>query len=196
MTGVVGGRRPGRPRSVECDRAILEAALVEYAERGFDGLNVDAVAARAGVSKATIYRRYPSKVELVIAAGYAVAEEVAPKPDTGSLRGDLLSAYQNLARLLNMEVLGRAVRQVVADSLRHADLAAMHEEMLRERRQGTIDALDRAKRRGELRRDLDVELAADMLAGPLFYRHIISHMPIDDHYVEQVVETFLRAEAR
>ncbi|HEY1737864.1 MAG TPA: helix-turn-helix domain-containing protein, partial [Acidimicrobiia bacterium] len=57
----------GRPRSAECDRAILEAALAEYAVRGLEAMSVDAVAARAGVSKATIYRRYPSKVELVMA---------------------------------------------------------------------------------------------------------------------------------
>lgn len=195
MTDVADVRRPGRPRSPECDRAILEAALEEYAERGFDGMSVDAVATRAGVSKATIYRRYPSKVELVMAAAYVVADDIAPKPDTGSLRGDLLAMLTNLSRLMNHSVLGKTVRQVVADAARHPDLAATHEEFVQARRQRTIAVFERGMARGELRPDLDPELAADILAGPLFYRHMVSRMPIDEAYAEQIVDAFLRAHA-
>ncbi len=182
---------PGRPRSVECDRAIHDAALTEYADRGFDGMSVDAVAARAGVSKATIYRRYPSKVDLVISAAYVVAEELAPKPDTGALRGDLVTSTKSLANLMNHSVLGRTMRQVVADAGRHPDLAEMHEGFVKMRRQGTFAAFDRAIARGELPPDIDQELAADLLAGPLFYRHMVRRLPVDDAYAEQVVDAFL-----
>lgn len=187
---------PGRPRSAECDRAIVEATLAEYAERGFAGLSVDAVAARAGVSKATIYRRYPSKSEMVIAAAYVVADELAPKPDVGSLRGDLLAACTKLGRLMNHDVLGRTMRQIVADAPHHPDLAAMHESFVKDRRQRTFAALQRGIDRGEIRPGIDFEAAVDLLVGPLFYRHMVSRMPVDDAYVEGIVDAFLRAYAR
>src|SRR3954452_12118151 len=104
----------GRPRSTECDHAILDAALAEYAERGLDGFSVDAVAARAGVSKATIYRRYPSKVELVVAAAFTLAEEIAPVNAIGELRADLTSMLRSLARLLSDPLLGAAKRMMIA----------------------------------------------------------------------------------
>jgi AcrR family transcriptional regulator len=186
-------RRPGRPRSAACDHAILEAALLEYAERGFEGMSVDAVAARAGVSKATIYRRYPSKLELVIAAAYQASDENAPKPDTGSLRGDLRAALGSLCALMNQETLGCVVRMVIADAVRHPDFARLHAEFVRSRRRGTIAALERAIGRGELRPDVDVEVAADFVVAPLFYRHLVSRMPLDSAYVDEVIDAFLGA---
>lgn len=185
----------GRPRSAECDRAIIEAALAEYAERGFDGLSVDAVAARAGVGKATIYRRYPSKSEMVIAAAYEVAEELAPKVEVGSLRDDLVAGCVKLGRLMNHEVLGRVMRQIVADAPRHPDLAAMHESFVKARRRGMFAVLQRGIDRGEIGPDVDFEAAADLIVGPLFYRHMVSRMPVDDTYVEAIVDSFLRAHA-
>src|SRR6476469_9854577 len=101
---------PGRPRSSECDHAILDAALSEYATRGLDGMSVDAVAARAGVSKATIYRRFASKVELVVAAASTIAEETAPKPDTGALIEDLTGNLANLCKLLGDPIVGASIR--------------------------------------------------------------------------------------
>ena len=181
----------GRPRSVECDRVILEAALSEYAERGLDGMSVDAVAARAGVSKATIYRRYPSKVELVVASTFAIAEERAPKPDTGSLRGDLTTTLRNLRSLLDDPRLGSAIRMMVVDALQNDDLARMHREFVRERRQGTFDAFQRAIDRGELHAEVDFDFAADSLAGQLFYRHLVLHESVDDAYIDTVIDAFL-----
>src|SRR5262249_51947519 len=89
-------RTPGRTRTAVGNRAIFEAALEEYGARGFDGMSVDAVAARAGVSKATIYRRFESKLELVTAAMYQIAEERKPTPDTGTLRGDARALLDGL----------------------------------------------------------------------------------------------------
>jgi AcrR family transcriptional regulator len=193
VTGVDVRRPPGRPRSVECDRAILDAAMTEYAEGGFDGMSVDAVAARAGVSKATIYRRYPSKLELVATAIYTVAEDRAPRPDTGSLRGDLRTAMRNLRDLLADPVMGRNVRMVVADAARNPGLARVHDEFVRSRRAHSLELFRRAVARGEMRADVDLEVAADGAAAPIFYRHLVSHMPIDDGYIEQVIDAFLAA---
>jgi AcrR family transcriptional regulator len=181
----------GRPRSPECDRAILDAALVEYARYGFDGLNVDAVAARAGVSKATIYRRYPSKVDLVMAAAFAICDEATVEPDTGSLSGDVRTALQNLRRLVEDPVFGAAKRMLVADALRNEELAEMHADLVRTRRARHTAIFRRAIERGEMRPDVDIEFANDALSSPLFYRAIIMHQPVDDAYIEEVVRSFM-----
>jgi AcrR family transcriptional regulator len=181
----------GRPRSVECDHAILDAALSEYATRGLDGLSVDAVAARAGVSKATIYRRYPSKVELVIAAASTLADEVAHKPDTGAIVEDLAANLRNLAKMLADPVLGAAVRQMVVDAPHNDDLARMHRDFVEERRTGTRAQLRRAIERGELRAGFDLDFALDEFVGPVFYRYVMLGDEIDHDYVDQVVEAFM-----
>src|SRR5690242_11127534 len=116
----------GRPRSAECDHAILQAALIEYGSRGLEALSVDAVAARAGVSKATIYRRYPSKVELVMAAAVMLCEETNPELDSGSLVGDVRAYLTNLARVIADPVYGAAKRTLLFDAATNEDLAEMH----------------------------------------------------------------------
>ena len=184
-------RRPGRPRDPECDRVILESALTEYAANGLEAMSVDAVATRAGVSKATIYRRYPSKLELVVAAAFQLAEDKAPKPDTGSLRGDLTASLTNLCRLLADPVHGAATRMLVTDAVRNEELARMHADFVHKRREGTIAALRRGIDRGELRAEVDLDVAIDTLAGPVFYRHIVMHEHVDDAYVTSIVDSFI-----
>ncbi len=179
-----------RPRSAACDHAILDAALAEYAANGLDGMSVDAVAARAGVSKATIYRRYPSKAELIIAAANAAAEEQTPSPDTGSLREDLGIALRNLRRLLNDPVVGPAKRMLLNDAARNEELARMHGESVSERRNAIHEMYRRGIERGELRPDIDLEYACDFVSAPLFYRHLVSGASISDAYIDQIVDEF------
>ncbi len=181
----------GRPRSLVCDHAILDAALAEYAANGLDGMSVDAVAARAGVSKATIYRRYPSKAELVAAAALQAADEQAPIPDTGSVRGDLTSALRNLRRLLDDPVVGAAKRMLLVDARRNEQLGRMHTESVRERRQGMFEVFRRGIERGELDPDIDVEFAADRIGAPVFYRHLVTRARITDAYIDQMIDEFL-----
>lgn len=180
-----------RPRSAECDRAILDAALAEYAAGGFDGMSVDAVAARAGVSKATIYRRYPCKTELVVAAAFCIAEETAPQPDTGTLRGDITATLLNLRKLLTDPLLGAAMRMLMVDSQQSDELEQMHAAFVAKRRATTREQLKRAIARGELRDDVDLDLAMDTLVAPLFYRHLVANKPVSEAYVRGVVEDFL-----
>ena len=180
-----------RPRSVACDHAILDAALAEYATNGLGGMSVDAVAARAGVSKATIYRRYPSKAALVVAAAFTIADETAPKPDTGSLRGDLTANLQNLRKLVSHPVLGDAIKRMQVDALQNDELAQMHEEFVGERRNATRAQLLRAIERGELRDDTDLDFALDTIAAPLFYRHLVSRAAITSAYVDKIVDEFI-----
>ena len=112
-------RRPGRPRSAEADLAILEAAVDLFAEGGFDGLTVEGVAARANVGKATIYRRYPCKVDLVIAASrsFALDGDDLP-PDTGDTRADLHALVEWLIAMVTTTPIGRALPMMVADRTR------------------------------------------------------------------------------
>jgi AcrR family transcriptional regulator len=188
-------RRPGRPRSTEADRAILDAAIVEYGAHGLNAFTVDAVAARAGVSKATIYRRYPSKVDLVIAAAHECAVTRAPAAPTGDLRADLHGVLERLRTMIDDPTVGRAMRMLVADAHRDEQLHEEHREFLKTKRRFTTQLLEAAVARGELRADLDPYTAAEHLVGPLFYRFLVSGDPITDAYIDHAVDSFLRTYA-
>lgn len=182
---------PGRPRSAAADTAILEAALAEFADAGFDGMTMERVAARAGVGKATIYRRYPSKVQLVIAAARSLSTAEAPHPDTGSFRDDLRLTARGLVHLLGETAAGLAVRQLVAELDRNAELRDAHTEFLAARRANMAEAVRRGVARGELASDTDPELAADLISGPIFYRHLVLCDRLDATYAEILVERVL-----
>ncbi len=185
-------RRPGRPRSIEVDRAILQAALDEYAERGYEGMSVDAVATRAGVSKATIYRRYPCKTDLVLAAAEAMHDDWEP-PNTGDLRADLQTLLRHLRQSMVDTTLGRANRKVVADSLSHPDLAEAFHAFVARRRTCSYDIVRRGLANGEILAGTEPKFFADLVAGPFFYRLYVSGEPLDDAYLDAVVDAALRA---
>jgi AcrR family transcriptional regulator len=184
-------RAPGRPRSRVADEAILDATVDLYAEAGFEGLSVDAVANRAGVSKATIYRRYPSKVDMVLAAAARAADREQGDVDTGNVRDDLRGHVQNLVRLLTKTEIGRCVPTMVADKTRNPELAAAHQRFSASRRALLLAAVRRGLDRGELRPDTDAELVADLVAGPIFYRHLVSGGRIDRAYGDGLVDAVL-----
>jgi AcrR family transcriptional regulator len=181
----------GRPREQRADRAILDAALALMAAQGVRDLRMDAVAARAGVGKATIYRRYRSNEELVTAVVDALVSEIAV-PDTGSTRADLLALMRGA-----VEVYGRSVEAGLMPSLveamsRDAELArAVRDGLLARRRAALRTVLERGVERGDLRADLDFELALDVLGGPLFYRLLVTGGPIDERLADGVVELIL-----
>jgi AcrR family transcriptional regulator len=182
-------RAPGRPRSRAADEAILDATVDLYADLGFEGLSVDAVASRAGVSKATIYRRYPTKVDMVLAAAARAADQEQGDVDTGNVRDDLRGHVQNLVRLLTRTEIGRCVPTMVADKTRNPELAAAHTRFSASRRALLLAAVRRGLDRGELRADTDAELVADLVAGPIFYRHRL----YGDSLVDAVLAGFLAA---
>jgi AcrR family transcriptional regulator len=191
---VAAARPPGRPRSTEVDEAILEAAVELFAEGGLDGLTVEGVAARANVGKATIYRRYPCKVDLVIAASrsFAVDGNDAP-PDTGTTRGDLRALVDWLIAMVTTTPLGRALPMMVADRARVPELADAHRAIVAEKRAMHREALQRGIDRGDFRDDADLEVMIDSYVGPIFYRFLISDAPLDDAFADALVEQTLRA---
>lgn len=182
---------PGRPRSVAADTAILDAARVVFADAGFDGLTMEAVAARAGVGKATIYRRYPSRVQLIIAAARSITATEVPQPDTGSFREDLRLSARGLVHLLGDTVAGIAIRRVVAELDRNTELRDAHAEFVAGRRATMAEVVRRGVERGELSPDTDAELVADLISGPIFYRHLVLCERLDVSYADALVERVL-----
>lgn len=184
---------PGRPRSVAADAAILDAAIELLAEHGYDGMSVEAVAARAGVGKATIYRRYDSKAELLIAAmTHAKAAFGEGHPDTGNYRADLRAAVERLVRMLRDSDVGRCLPAMLVARGHSASLGAADEEIV----QGQLAQAKRRARaaveRGEIRDDVDLGILVDLVSGAVFYRAMISREPLDDRFVDRLVDTVLR----
>jgi AcrR family transcriptional regulator len=191
-TRATAARRPrGRPRDERADRAILSATLDLMSEHGVDGLRTDDVADRAGVGKATIYRRYRSKDELVTAAVATLVSEITV-PDAGSTRVDLLALMRGAVDLYSGSRAAGLMPSLVTAMRKSTALArTVREGFLAGRRAALREVLERGVARGDLDRDLDFELALDVLGGPLFYRLLITGGPIDERLAEGVVELIL-----
>ena len=182
----------GRPREERADRAILRAAIELIAAQGVRDLRMDDVADRARVGKATIYRRYRSKDELVTAAVSALVSEITV-PDTGSTRADLLALMHSAVEVYRGSVEASVMPSLVDAMSRDVELArSVREEFLAGRRAALRAVLERGVERGDLRADLDLELGLDVLGGPLFYRLLITGGPIDRQLADGVVELILR----
>ena len=193
MGSVKTDARRGRPRDARADEAIIQATLELIAERGIHEFRTEDVATRAGVGKGAIYRRYPSKDELVTAAIGALVDEQIVVPDTGSTRDDLLALMREAVELYRRSVPGRLMPNLVSAMAQRPDLArALRDGFLAKRRDSLTQVLRRGIRRGDLRDDLDLELALDVLGGPLFYRLLITGGPIDGRLAEGVAELMLR----
>jgi AcrR family transcriptional regulator len=186
-------RPVGRPREARVDRAIVEATLDLIAERGVYEFRTEDVASRAGVGKGAIYRRYPSKGELVTAAVAALVDEGIVVPDTGSTRADLLVLMREAVELYRGSLPGRLMPNLVSAMAQRPELAGTFRDgYLANRRTALTEVLQRGIERGDLRPDLDLELAVDVLGGPLFYRLLITGGPIDEQLAENVTELMLR----
>jgi AcrR family transcriptional regulator len=187
------GGQLGRPRDARADRAILDATLELIAERGVHEFRTEDVASRAGVGKGAIYRRYRSKDELVSAAVGALVGEEITVPDTGSTRADLIALMREAVDLYSGALPGRLMPNLIGAMAKRPELArAVREGFLAGRRAALSEVLRRGVERGDLRPDLDLELALDVLGGPLFYRLLVTDGPLDEQLAEGVAELILR----
>jgi hypothetical protein len=167
-------RGPGRPRSAEAHERILWAALTEVQESGYRALTIEAVAARAKVGKATIYRRWPSKRELIQAAIPLIRPPDAPE-DQGSLDADLGAWITEARTRVQAADMPLVLARLVAEAVDDRDLHAFVVTNLIAAIRGALGTmLRRGVERGELSADLDAELAVDMLHGTLVYRMLIT----------------------
>jgi AcrR family transcriptional regulator len=184
-------RSPGRPRDPRRDEAIRDATLALLAEVGYDRMTVDAIAAAAGVSKPTIYRRWAGKQELVADAIRLHPHQQAPTADTGTLRGDLLALVGQFAEQQRESA---QVAAGLASRLRESpELAGLIREHAVETMRGRFAlVVERATARGELPADPPVSpLFADVAPAVIYTRTLMSLEPIDDALVRELVDRIL-----
>jgi AcrR family transcriptional regulator len=186
------GAQRGRPRSPEADQAILAAAGSLLAARGLDGMSIEEVAARAGVGKATIYRRWPSKGLLALDAFMLMFREQQPPPDTGSLRGDLTSALRLWVRAVTETPAGRLLASLIAAAQHDPELhAAWRDRMLEPLRAQHRIMISRAVDRGEVSPDVDGKVVLDLFFGAAQHRLLLGHLPMTETFITSVVDVIL-----
>ena len=187
-----GGGSRGRPRAQEADRAILTATAELLAERGLAAMSIEEVAARAGVGKATIYRRWPSKGLLALDAFVASFREEQPQPDTGTLRGDMLVTLRAWVRAVTQTPMGSMLTGLIAEAQHDPELrGAWRDRVLEPLRHQRRIMLDRAMARGEIAPSVDQEVVLDLLFGAAEHRLLLGHLPMSDGFIADVVDVIL-----
>ena len=167
-------RAPGRPRSEASHQAIIQATLGLLLEAGYGPLTMEAVRTRAGVGKATIYRRWSSKEELVRDAIVSLHEEF-DVPDTGSLRGDYHAIAEMVRASARRAGASRLAPRLLGEAVNDPELHTIFfENLVKPRRKALGGLLRRAIERGEIRDDVDLDLLVDLFAGPAVYRLLIT----------------------
>jgi AcrR family transcriptional regulator len=176
-------KRPGRPRSQSTEKAILKAAGQLLAESGLAAMTMEGVAARAGVGKASIYRRWPNRGALAFDATLDEYLGGQPTRDTGSFEGDLLATARDWIRSVKRSPLGPTLRFLIAEVQDDPSLAsAWRDRFIGPIRQRRRPIVERAIARGEIPAGSDPELILDMLYGPLYHRYLHRHLPLNDAF--------------
>jgi AcrR family transcriptional regulator len=189
-----GGRRkrsPGRPRSQEARLAILRSTLKLLGENGFSDLSIEAVAAHASVGKATVYRWWPNKAALITDAFASSTGRKLHFPDTGSVYTDMNQQMRQLIKIFRSRR-GRIVSAILAAGQSDKDvIRAFRERFMKPRRQEAYATLRRGIQRGELRKDVDMDLLLDSLYGPIYMRFLIRHRTLTLDFVDHLCELVL-----
>ena len=185
-------RNVGRPRDPKCDEAIVDATLHLLAEGGYTALTMEAVAARAAVGKATLYRRYPNKQQLVVEALSTLTEQ--PEPDSGrGVRDELVGLLDALRRRPAQSLAGRIFPRLVGEGVDNPELLASYrQQVIAPRRARFAAVLRRGMDEGLLRADLDVEHALDLLIGPMAYRNLLRADEPPRDLAARIVDDVLR----
>jgi AcrR family transcriptional regulator len=179
-----GRARIGRPRDEAARAAILRSANTILEKKGIGGFTIEAVAARAGVAKTTIYRWWPSKGALAMAGFLAETAPKTPYPNTGSALVDLISQLRRVAAVYGGKT-GRVLAAILAEGQRDPNtIAAFIEGYARPRREEAKAILSAGIERGELRAEIDLEATLDALYGPIYYRLLVPLAPLDPEWAE------------
>ena len=194
MTLIEVPRAVGRPRDPKLDAAITDATLELLADIGYAALTIEAVATRAGVGKATLYRRWPGKVQLVIDAVRTLSEQ--PDPDTSAgVRDELVELLEAVRRKSGSSLAGRIFPRLIGDSADNPEFMRRYrEQVLDPRRNRFRAALLRGVEQGLVRTDVDTDHAIDLLVGPMAYRNLIRNDPAPGpDLAARIVDDVLRA---
>jgi AcrR family transcriptional regulator len=184
--GTQSRRTPGRPRSEQARRAILQSTLSLLQETGFPELYIETIAAHANVSKATVYRWWPNKAALVADAFFSVTDAKLRFPDTGSVRTDLNLQMKQLVRIFRGKE-GRTVAALIGGGQSDPELIdAFRTRFLRPRRQEAYETLRRGMQRGELPANLNMDLLLDTLYGAIYFRFLIRHASLSEAFINDL----------
>lgn len=182
---------PGRPRSAASHKAMLQATLELLSEVGFEVMSIEAIAARAGVGKTTIYRRYSSKEELVADAIESIREEVLI-PDTGNFWNDIDALIENAAQITFTPLGRQAVAMIISSASSNPGFAQIYwEKYLQPRRQAFAIVIERAKERNEIPANLDSGLVFDTMSGIMLYALIFPPVESWKSYVRRALSLLL-----
>lgn len=189
-------RAPGRPRSEESRQAILRSTLKLLTETGFPQLSIEAIAADADVSKATVYRWWPTKAALVADAFSASADQELRFPDTGSVQKDIRLQMRQVIRVFRSQR-GKVVAALLGGGQSDPELiAAFRERFLYPRRRQAYQTLQRGVDRGELPSGIDMNLILDTLYGPIYMRFLIRHDELSESFADALCGLVLRGVAQ
>ncbi|MGC5343222.1 TetR/AcrR family transcriptional regulator [Streptomyces sp. DT24] len=181
-------------RSERSRRATLDAALELCAEKGYGRLTVEAIAARAGVSKKTIYRWWPSKGAVILEAFTEALVGATPFVDTGDIAADLRTHLASAVNLISLPPFGPAYAGILSEAAHDRTLAeALREQLVDPRVDAAIARLLTAQEQGQVPPGADLPLAVEMLYGPLYYRHVLSKPIQDEPEIAKLVDHVLRA---
>ncbi|MEV6522282.1 TetR/AcrR family transcriptional regulator [Longispora sp. NPDC051575] len=184
------GNRHGR--SEQARTAVLEAADDLLVAKGFAGVTIEAIAASAGVAKQTIYRWWTSKTDILLDAFLQDAAEELTPPDHGDLGRDLRAHLRQLAHFLTRSDGGAVLRALLGQAQHDPAFATvLRARYLTEQRLRDMLPLERAMRRGDLPADLDAAAEVDQLVGSIFHRVLVTGDPVDDAFVDRLVDGFL-----
>ena len=188
--GVSNVPRRGRPRDARCDHAILQATLDMLREGGAGNLSIDGVAARAGVGKATIYRRWSSKEALLLEA-LSIDGAAMEIPDSGTLRGDLELYFADLLMRLRQNENSDVLPHLIEAACYDTEVSNSLDEYLSNRQQPLRSLLQRAQQRGEIAAGIDLKVVVDVLVGPVIYRRLMTGDRIDRTFVRKLLDIVL-----
>lgn len=174
-------------------RAILAATIENLAATGYRGLTIEGVAAKAGVAKTTIYRRWSSKLDLVLEALWGLAQR-APMPQGENVREEARTYLRGLIAAASDPVMVRVMGDLFAEALRNPELDLARRSGVAARRTPFRAALERAVDCGELPEDLDYDLIMDLISGPVFYRALVTRAPLEPGLAERIVDAVLGSE--
>jgi AcrR family transcriptional regulator len=192
MRGVLcmATRTSGRPRDPAADRAILEATLQLLDEQGYSGLALTEVAERAGVSTATLYRRWSSKVPLVLAAIQTTLFPV-PLPDTGDIRQDLILFLQERIETTQRPLLAKILPALAVDGARSPEFVEQFRRLQAPIRQMAFVLFERGIARGDLPASLNYDLTLDLLLGPIAHRQLVNDHTLNPALAPAIVDAIL-----
>lgn len=180
-------------RSRRSHRAVLDAAAKLLSERGYAGITIEGIAAEAGVGKMTIYRWWSTKASIYMELYAELAAQIAPPADTGDVVTDLRQLVRGSFRLYRNTAAGLALAGIIAEAQSNPEVSRIvRNEFVPSRRQITKDILERAAARGEIARDVDLDLVSDVITGAVWHYILAGIGPFPDRHADRLVLTILR----